>query len=173
MKTAMALAYCSLALALAPAACGGDDGGADAAADIDVSADQEQAMCDILSAAVGTGPIPALAGADAQSAAAISAQPGKKPVTLTDFEGLHGGYLRLTVDPALGKAVLLMLDEAMPFEVVLEDGETVDLHDAADGSDLCTAAAGRYTWFVSGGTNYLVFGPTEHVDFNLVIETVD
>jgi hypothetical protein len=38
---------------------------------------------------------------------------------------------------------------------------------------LYAAAGGRYTWFVSSSTNYLEFGPTENVNFDLVLETVD
>jgi hypothetical protein len=162
------------ALAAASAGCDGDarDGG-DAGADIGVGAAQEQAMCDVLSATVGTGPIPVQASADLAGAPGMSAQPGKKPVTLTAFEGQNGGYVRLTLEPALATPVLLMLDEAIPFAAVREDGAAVDLHDAADGSELCPIAGGRYTWFVSGSTNYLRFGPTEHVSFNVVLEPVD
>jgi len=35
------------------------------------------------------------------------------------------------------------------------------------------AAAGRYTWYVSGGTNYLAFQGAQSASFNLVFETVD
>jgi hypothetical protein len=173
MKTAAIRTISSLVLATGLSACDLDSRGDNTAADFDVSAEQEQSMCDILTATVGTGPVPALAGADMESASAISAQPGKKPITLTDFEGQHGGYVRLSIDPASYTPVFLMFDDAMPFEVVREDGEAVDFHDAADSSDLCPAAGGRYTWAVSESTNYLVFGPTDNVNFDLVLETID
>jgi hypothetical protein len=173
MKSAAMPAIFSWAFAVGLAACGDDSRGNNTAADIVVSAEQEQSMCDILTATVGTGPVPALAGADMESASAINAQPGKKPITLTDFEGQHGGYVRLSIDPASYTPVILMFDDSMPFEVVREDGEVVDFHEAADSSDLCPAAGGRYTWSVHESTNYLVFGPTDHVNFDLVLETID
>jgi len=175
MKTTAVLVISFWALAACLAACGsGGRGDDDAnAPDIDVTAEQEQAMCDLLNTDVGTTPATANAGADMESAPGINAQPGKKPIHLTDFEGQKGGYLRLTIDPALSSPVLLMFEDVMPFQVVREDGEAVDLHDAAESSELCPAAGGRYTWFVSGSTNYLVFGPTDNVNFDLVLETVD
>ena len=174
MKSAAAVAILPLVLAMGLAACGADErGGAGEPADIEVTADQEQAMCDVLTTTVGTGPIPVTTSADMESAPGIDAQPGKKPVTLTDFEGQNGGYLRLSIDPANNTPVFIMFDDPMPFEVVREDGEVVDFDDAAEGSDLCAAAGGRYTWFVSSSTNYLAFGPTENVNFDLMLETVD
>jgi hypothetical protein len=175
-----AISFCAVASVLA--ACGGDDvgGGADgggdggnAAATIEVSAEQEQAMCDLLASDPGTLPAPLYAGADVESAPALDVGPGKKPIHLTDFEGQNGGYLRLTLDPALDASVILMFEDAMPLEVVLGDGSIVEFFEAAEGSDVCAAAGGRYTWFVSGGANYLKFGPTENVNFDLVLETVD
>lgn len=173
MKTAAIRTISSFVLATGLAACGEDTRGNDGATDIEVSAEQEQSMCDILTEPVGTGPIPALAGADMESASAINAQPGRKPITLTDFDGQHGGYVRLSIDPTSYTPVFLMFDEAMPFEVVREDGEVVEFHEAADSSDLCPAAGGRYAWSVHESPNYLVFGPTDNVDFYLVLETVD
>jgi hypothetical protein len=175
MKSAAAVAILPWVLATGLAACGEDERGRGAGepGDIQVSADQEQAMCDMLIATVGTGPVPITAGADMESAPGIDAQPGKKPVTLTDFEGQNGGYLRLSIDPANNTPVFIMFDDPMPFEVVREDGEVVDFDDAAEGSDLCDAAAGRYTWWVSVSENYLLFGPTEQLNFDLVLEVVD
>jgi hypothetical protein len=150
---------------------GGDGGGADPT--IEVGAEQEEAMCDLLMGEPGTVPAPLYAGADPASAPALDVEPGKKPIHLTDFEGQNGGYLRLTLDPALGEPVLLMHEDAMPFAVELEDGSAVEPFEAGAGSELCPGAGGRYTWFVSGGANYLVFGPTENVNFDLVIEIVE
>jgi hypothetical protein len=174
-----AISFCAVASVLA--ACGGEDavGGVDGGGDggpdptIEVSAAQEQAMCDLLAADPGTLPAPLYAGPDMESAPPLDVGPGKKPIHLTDFEGQNGGYLRLTLDPAADAPVILMFEDAMPLEVVREDGSIVDFFEAAEGSDLCAAAGGRYTWFVSGSANYLVFGPTENVNFDLVLETVD
>jgi hypothetical protein len=174
-----AISFCAAAFA----ACGGGDdtvggvdgGGGDGGPDptIDVSAEQEEAMCDVLTSEPGTVPASIYAGADMESAPSLDVGPGKKLIHLIAFEGENGGYLRLTLDPALEAPVILMFEDAMPLAVVREDGSTVDFFEAAEGSDLCAAAGGRYTWFVSGSTNYLAFGPTENVNFDLVLETVD
>ena len=177
--TMMAISFCASAPVLA--ACGGGDavgsgGGNDGGGEdptIDVSAEQEQAMCDILTSDVGTGLATIYAGADAESAPPLDAGPGRKPIHLAELEGQNGGYLRLTVDPANDSPVILMFDDPIPVEVVLEDGAAVEFFEEASGSDLCDAAGGRYTWFVSGSANYLVFGPTDEVNFNLVLEIVE
>ena len=183
MKTAAKLAISFCAAASMLAACGGGDeagdagtgGGGDGGPDptIEVSTEQEEAMCDLLTSEGGTVPAPLYAGADMESAPPLDVGPGKKPIHLTDFEGANGGYLRLTLDPDLDTPVILMFEDVMPLAVVRENGSTVELFEAADGSDLCTVAGGRYTWFVSGSANYLKFGPTENVNFDLVLETVD
>ena len=163
-------AVLALGLAAALGACAGDEGAPPA---IDVGAEQEEAMCEILAAGYGTGPVPVDAAAELADAPGISAVPGRRPVVLADLGSDWGGYLRLSVDPANESPVILMFDEPMQFAAVLEDGSPVDLVDATAGSELCPEAAGRYTWYVAGGENYLEFSGADNPTFNLVLEVVD
>jgi len=84
--------------------------------------------------------------------------------------GVHLVEVYATAADARGRLVTDLVADDF---VVREDGEVVEFHDAAEGSDLCDAAAGRYTWWVTGSTNYLLFGPTAQLNFDLVLETVD
>lgn len=165
-------AWSAVLLVSACAGGGGEDAGP-AVAPIDVPEELEQQMCENLTADYGTSPIEVEATADPADADAIAATPGKKPVVLTAFGNGTGGYLRLTLDPAAQTPVILMFDEPMSFQPLLEDGTEVELVGQADGSDLCDAAEGRYTWRVSGGTNYLMFFDADCAAFNLVLETVE
>jgi len=158
---------------LALAACGSGGGEEESALQIDVSQEQEEQLCEILSSDVTTTPLAVDATPSIADADGIAATAGKKPVVLAEIDGGYGGYLKITLDPANQSPVILMFDEPMSFEPVLEDGSKVELVDAADGSELCDAAEGRYTWYVSGGTNYLSFSGAESAAFNLVFETVD
>jgi len=141
---------------------------------IDVTADQEESMCHLLFATASTGPVPKQASAEMGDAPSVSAQGIKMPVELREFEDGMGGFVKLSLDPADAQPVFLLLDEAIPFEVVHEDGSTVDFVEAAEESALCEDAGGRYSWFVEDGTNYLKFGPTDDADsLNFVLSTVD
>jgi len=153
--------------------CGGGDREGDETVDVEVTADQELAMCDDLTASVSTGQIPKTAGATMDSCGAIDAQPGRKTVEFVDFEGQNGGYLRLTVSPEAEPPVFLLMSKEVPLEVVREDGEEVDFLEEGDSSDLCEEAGGRYLWVVAESANYLRFGPTEFTTLQFVIEPVD
>jgi hypothetical protein len=155
-------------LAAALAAC--DDG---SAREIDVSAEQEASMCDVLAGSASTGPVPKQASADEAQAPNLSAQGIKQQVELTEFEGAYGGYLKLTIDPAAETPVFLLLDEAVPLEIVRADGSSAPFFEGAEESALCDEAGGRYSWFVSKSVNYLLFGPTDVTSLDLVLETVD
>jgi hypothetical protein len=155
-------------------ACGaGDDGGSGIeGGEIQVSAEREQAMCDDLNSNPSTAPIPKTAGAEIGDGGAINAAAGKKVIEFVDFEGQKGGFIRLAIDPANQSAVFLMLDDAVGFAAVHDDGSEVDYLESGDSSELCPEAQGRYLWIVEESENHLRFGPTSASSVALVIETL-
>ena len=153
----------------------GDSGrdGDDDEYQIEVSAEQESEMCDDLVTASSTSPVPKTAGAEIGAGGAIDAQPGRKEILLTDFEGELGGYIRLSINPDNETPVFLLFDTDLPFAAVDSGGAEVDYVEHSDGSSLCEDAAGRYLWVVTGSENHLRFGPTDEESLFLVLETVD
>jgi hypothetical protein len=173
--TAGGLTTASLLAAALTVACGGndDDGSGLEEVPIEVSATQEQSMCDDLNSNPSTAPLPKVAGAAINEGDAIAGQPGKKVIDFVDFQGQHGGYIRLAIDPDKHTPVFLMLEQDVGFAAVYEDNSEVTYIESGSSSELCPEAAGRYLWKVEGGENHLRFGPTAASSVDLVFETVD
>lgn len=140
---------------------------------ITVGVEQETAMCEDLVTSSSTQPVAKTAGAEIGAGGAIDAQPGRKEILFTDFEGQLGGFIRLSINPENETPVFALLDDDVEFAAVDSSGAEVDYIEHDDGSDVCDDAAGRFLWVVAGSENHLRFGPTSADSVFLVLETVD
>jgi hypothetical protein len=148
-------------LALAAAACGGDDAGG-SHEDLDPEADGCEHMIEGPSEAV-------TAVADmAADAPDIGEHHIRWEITLVDDgAGMFGGYVDLVVEEA-GESVFF---GDADIQLTLRDaaGNEVPLHDADDSITACTEVVASNTYELGVGTYQLELGPSTESTFRVVV----